>query len=77
MPAWQGWLPWAIVSVTVILWTSFKVAAIGQQNIPWPGLHQAISITLYNDKPYGAIWTFSCSALERRSWWQRSSQRSS
>ena len=58
MPAWQGWLPWVIVSVTVILWTSFKVAAIGQQNIPWPGLHQAISITLYNDKPYGAIWTF-------------------
>ena len=58
VPAWQGWLPWAIVSVTVILWTSFKVATIGQQNIPWPGLHQAISITLYNDKPYGAIWTF-------------------
>jgi lactate permease len=58
LSAWQGWLPWVIVSVTVILWTSFKVAAIGQQNIPWPGLHQAISITLYNDKPYGAIWAF-------------------
>jgi lactate permease len=29
-----------------------------QQNIPWPGLHQMISITLYNDKPYGAIWAF-------------------
>ena len=58
VPAWQGWLPWLIVSVTVILWTSFKVAAIGQQNIPWPGLHQAISITLYHDKPYAAIWTF-------------------
>ena len=58
VPAWQGWLPWVIVSVTVILWTSFKVAAIGQQNIPWPGLHQMISITLYNDKPYAAIWAF-------------------
>jgi lactate permease len=58
IPAWQGWLPWVIVSVTVILWTSFKVAAIGQQNIPWPGLHRAISITLYNDQPYGAIWAF-------------------
>jgi lactate permease len=58
VPAWQGWLPWVIVSVAVILWTSFKVAAVGQQNIPWPGLHQAISITLYNDKPYGAIWAF-------------------
>jgi len=51
VPAWQGWLPWVIVSVAVILWTSFKVAAVGQMNIPWPGLHQAISITLYNDKP--------------------------
>src|SRR5271165_1101934 len=55
VPAWQGWLPWLIVSAVVILWTSFKVAAIGQQNIAWPGLHQAISITLYNDKPYAAI----------------------
>jgi lactate permease len=56
--AWQGWLPWVIVSVTVILWTSFKVATFGQQNIPWPGLHKAISITLYHDKPYAAIWAF-------------------
>jgi len=58
VPAWQGWLPWVVVSAAVIVWTSFKVAAIGQQNIPWPGLHQAISITLYNDKPYAAIWAF-------------------
>ena len=58
VPAWQGWLPWVIVSIVVILWTSSKVAAIGQQNIPWPGTHQMISITLYNDKPYGAIWAF-------------------
>jgi lactate permease len=42
----------------VILWTSLKVFAIGQQNIPWPGLHRAISITLYNDKPYDAVWVF-------------------
>ena len=42
----------------VILWTSFRVFAIGQQDIPWPGLHKAISITLYNDKPYAAIWAF-------------------
>ena len=32
--------------------------AIGQQNIAWPGLHRAISITLYNGKPYDAIWVF-------------------
>ncbi len=58
VPAWQGWLPWIVVSVTVILWTSFKVAATGQQNIPWPGLDKAIAITLYNDKPYAAVWAF-------------------
>jgi lactate permease len=55
---WQGWLPWAIVSVVVIAWTSFKVALIGQQAIPWPGLNKAISITLYHDKPYAAVWAF-------------------
>jgi lactate permease len=58
VPAWQGWLPWVIVSVTVILWTTFGVAAIGQHNIPWPGLHRAISITLYKDAAYNAVWAF-------------------
>jgi lactate permease len=55
---WQGWVPWIIVSATVIVWTSFRIFAIGQQAIPWPGLHKAISITLYKDAPYGAVWTF-------------------
>ena len=55
---WQGWVPWLIVSAVVIVWTSAKIFAIGQQNIPWPGLHNAVSITLYNNKPYGAIWGF-------------------
>src|ERR1035438_8638976 len=48
IPSWQGWLPWIIVSAMVIFWTSFKLFAIFQQNIAWPGLHRAISITLYN-----------------------------
>ena len=55
---WQGWLPWLIVSAVVIVWTHFGWASIGQANILWPGLHNAISITLYNDKPYGAVWAF-------------------
>ena len=55
---WQGWLPWAIVSIVVIAWTTFGVAKIGQRAVPWPGLHKAISITLFHDKPYPAIWTF-------------------
>jgi|HubBroStandDraft_1064217.scaffolds.fasta_scaffold00289_10 lactate permease len=58
VPAWQGWLPWVIVAVVVIGWTTFKVFAIGQQNIEWPGLHKAISITLYDNRPYNAVWTF-------------------
>jgi lactate permease len=55
---WQGWLPWLIVSALVIIWTHYAWFAIGQSSIPWPGLHNAISITLYNDKPYAAVWVF-------------------
>lgn len=54
---WQGWLPWALVSAVVIIWTSFKIFHIGEMKIPWPGLNNAIFITLYN-KPYAAIWDF-------------------
>jgi lactate permease len=57
-PAWQGWLPWLIVSAVVILWTSFKIFTIGQLSLPWPGLDKAISITLYDNKPYAAVWVF-------------------
>ncbi len=56
--AWQGWVPWLLVSAIVIVWTHFKIAGVGEQKIPWPGLHNAISITLYNNKPYAAIWAF-------------------
>jgi lactate permease len=58
VPAWQGWIPWVTISVTVILWSYFKVPLHLQQNIPWPHLHKAISITLYQDRPYAAIWNF-------------------
>jgi lactate permease len=46
------------ISVTVILWSFFKVPLRLQQNIPWPHLHRAIAITLYQDRPYAAIWNF-------------------
>jgi len=58
IPGWQGWLPWLIVVAVVILWSSFKLPAWGQHDIPWPGLHKAIAITLYHDKPYAAVWSF-------------------
>ena len=58
IPTWQGWIPWVVVSVVVIAWTHFKVFAIGQQAVKWPGLNNAVSITLYNHKPYAAVWVF-------------------
>jgi lactate permease len=56
--SWQGWLPWLVVSAVVIGWTHFKIFTIGQTVIPWPGLHNAVAITLYADKPYAANWVF-------------------
>ena len=58
VPAWQGWLPWLIVTATVIIWTFLKVATLAQHSISWPGLDKAVSITLYNGKPYAAIYAF-------------------
>jgi lactate permease len=56
--AWQGWLPWLILTAIVISWSFLGIAAKGQQAVAWPGLHNLISITLYHDKPYAAIWSF-------------------
>ena len=55
---WQGWIPWVVVSAVVIGWTHFKIFAIGQQTILWPGLHNMVAITLYQSKPYAATWVF-------------------
>jgi lactate permease len=55
---WQGWLPWIVVSLTVIAWTSLAVFKLGDRKIPWPGLDGAISITLYKNMPYAAVWDF-------------------
>jgi lactate permease len=57
VPAWQGWLPWVIVSVVVVAWTHLKIAAIGQQTFHWPALHNQVFITLYK-KAYAANWIF-------------------
>src|SRR6266702_4673729 len=53
----QGWYPWIIVSVVVIVWTIAKIFLIGDVKVPWPGLDKAVFITLYNT-PYGAVWDF-------------------
>jgi lactate permease len=56
--AWEGWLPWVVVSAVVIVWTTFQVFLIGRARVPWPGLHNAVAITLYKDTPYAAVWDF-------------------
>ncbi len=56
--SWNGWIPWLVVSAVVILWTSLKIFLIGDIKVPWPGLNNAVSITLYDNRPYGAIWDF-------------------
>ncbi len=58
VPAWQGWMPWLILTAVVIIWTYLKVATVGQHAIAWPGLDHAVSITLYHGKPYAAVWNF-------------------
>jgi lactate permease len=58
IPNWQGWVPWLLLTAVVIAWSYFGVAATGQRGVPWPGLHNVISITLYHDKPYAAVWSF-------------------
>ena len=55
---WGGWTPWLILSVIVIAWVRMKVFTFGALSVPWPDLHKAVSITLYDDQPYTAIWAF-------------------
>src|ERR1700678_3354645 len=58
VPVWQGWLPPLLVTAIVIALTYMKLATVGQMAIHWPGLDKAVSITLYKDKPYAAVWSF-------------------
>ncbi len=53
-----GWIPWVVVSVVVILWTHYGIAKIGARSVHWPGLDKTVAITLYNHRPYAAIWGF-------------------
>jgi lactate permease len=58
IPTWQGWIPWLVITVVVILWTNYKVFAIAAQVIHFPGLDKQVSITLYQGVPYAAVYTF-------------------
>ena len=51
----EAWLPWAILSTVMILWSYLRVQQAGQQSIPVSSLHQGVFITLYQ-KPYAALY---------------------
>lgn len=55
--AFSAWLPWASLSVVMVLWSYFKLFQKGQVTIPIPALHDGVVITLYQ-KPYAAIFSF-------------------
>jgi lactate permease len=57
VPAWQGWVPWIVLSLTMIAWVHFKVNTVGEIKVQWPGLHNMVFITTYG-RPYAAIWSF-------------------
>jgi lactate permease len=52
-----AWLPWAWLSLVMVLWSYFKLFQRGQINLPIPQLHNGVLITLYQ-KPYAAIFAF-------------------
>jgi lactate permease len=54
----RAWAPWLVVAATVIAWSSVGLSRIAAVSVPWPGLDQRVSITLYGGKPYPATWAF-------------------
>lgn len=52
-----AWLPWAMLSVVMVLWSYLKFLGVGQTAFHVPSLHNGILITLYQ-KPYAALYSF-------------------
>ncbi|HEX4773329.1 MAG TPA: L-lactate permease [Bryobacteraceae bacterium] len=52
-----AWLPWAMLSIVMVLWSYFKLLPAGQRSIPISGLHNHVLITLYH-KLYPAVYLF-------------------
>lgn len=53
----SAWLPWALLSAVMAMWSYLKLFQKGQITIPVPSLHNAVFITLYQ-KPYSALYSF-------------------
>ena len=55
--AFAAWLPWAMLSAVMVVWSYVKLLEKGQVAIPIPSLHNGVLITLYQ-KPYAALYSF-------------------
>lgn len=53
----SAWLPWAVLSVVMVVWSYLKIFQRGQIAVAIPNLHRGVFITLYQ-KPYSAVFTF-------------------
>jgi lactate permease len=53
----DAWLPWAALSLVMVLWSYFKLFPKGQIVVPVPILHNGVLISLYQ-KPYAALFSF-------------------
>lgn len=53
----DAWLPWAALSLVMVLWSYFKLFPKGQIVVPVPSLHNGVLISLYQ-KPYAALFSF-------------------
>jgi lactate permease len=53
----QSWYPWLLLVAVVVAWTCFDLGRVGQTNVPWPLLQNAVWITVYQ-RPYAAVWSF-------------------
>jgi len=53
----DGWAPWVMLSVVMVLWSYFKLIPHWQIVVPVPALHNGVFISLYQ-KPYAALFSF-------------------
>ncbi len=52
-----AWLPWAVLSAVMVLWSQFRLFSLGQITVAVPRLHNGVFLTLYG-KPYAALFAF-------------------
>ncbi len=75
VPAWQGWMPWVIVTAIVIVWTYLKVSAWANRRFTGRDSTRPYRLRCTTTSPMPPCGPFSRSAPARRSWSPPSSRR--